>query len=99
MKNSSDIIGIEPATFRFVAQRLNHCATACSRHLQKKTIPGETLTPLDVKFQFVLRRGQRVLCLGRAVGEYCIQKYLLFSVTTTQNTLTHCAGKIQGYEW
>jgi len=28
MKNSNDTIGNEPATFRFVAQRLNHCATA-----------------------------------------------------------------------
>jgi len=27
MKNSLTPAGIEPATFRFVAQRLNHCAT------------------------------------------------------------------------
>jgi hypothetical protein len=25
--------GIEPATFRFVAQFLNHCATACPHYL------------------------------------------------------------------
>jgi len=28
MKNPLTPAGIEPATFRFVAQRLNHCATA-----------------------------------------------------------------------
>ena len=28
MKNSNDTAGIEPASFRFVVQRLNHCATA-----------------------------------------------------------------------
>jgi len=28
MKNPLILAGIEPATFRFVAQHLNHCATA-----------------------------------------------------------------------
>ena len=28
MKNSLTPAGIEPATFRFVAQHINHCATA-----------------------------------------------------------------------
>ena len=28
MKNPLTLAGIEPATFRFVAQQLNHCATA-----------------------------------------------------------------------
>jgi len=28
MKNPLTTAGIEPATFRFVTQRLNHCATA-----------------------------------------------------------------------
>ena len=28
MKNPLTLTGIEPATFRFVAQHLNHCATA-----------------------------------------------------------------------
>jgi len=28
MKNPLTLVGIEPATFRFVAQHLNHCATA-----------------------------------------------------------------------
>jgi hypothetical protein len=42
MKNPLAPVGIEPATFRFVAQRLNHCATAvpvivC---MQNKNRPG-----------------------------------------------------------
>jgi sterol desaturase/sphingolipid hydroxylase (fatty acid hydroxylase superfamily) len=28
MKNPLTLAGIEPATFRFVAQHINHCATA-----------------------------------------------------------------------
>jgi len=35
-------------------------------------ILGETVAPLGMKIQFVLGREQRVLCLGGAVGEYCI---------------------------
>jgi len=31
MKNPLTPAGIEPATFRFVAQHLNHCATPCLR--------------------------------------------------------------------
>ena len=31
MKNPMTPAGIEPATFRFVAQHLNHCATAVPR--------------------------------------------------------------------
>jgi len=33
MKNPLTPAGIEPATFRFVAQHINHCATAQSRVL------------------------------------------------------------------
>ena len=33
MKNPLTLAGIEPATFRFVAQHLNHCATAVPRLL------------------------------------------------------------------
>jgi hypothetical protein len=31
MKNSNDTSGIEPATFKFVALYLNHCATAAPK--------------------------------------------------------------------
>jgi len=34
MKNPLTLLGIEPTTFRFVEQHLNHCATA---------IPGEII--------------------------------------------------------
>lgn len=62
-------------------------------------ILGETGTPLGMKIQFVLGREQRVLCLGGAVGEYCVEKYLLFVVTAMHNTLAHSVGKIQSSEW
>ena len=39
MKNPLTLAGIEPATFRFVAQHLNHCATA----VQKKWVSGAFL--------------------------------------------------------
>ena len=34
MKNPMTLAGIEPATFQFVAQHLNHCATAVPSYLQ-----------------------------------------------------------------
>jgi len=33
MKNLLTLAGIEPATFRFVAQHLNHCATAVPQYV------------------------------------------------------------------
>ena len=33
MKNPLTPAGIEPATFRFVAQHLNHCATAVPQYV------------------------------------------------------------------
>ena len=38
MKNLLTPAGIEPATFRFVAQHLNHCATAV--HIHHVTVPN-----------------------------------------------------------
>jgi len=41
MKNPMTLAVIEPATFRFVAQHLNHCATAVPQeHLYKQTKKG-----------------------------------------------------------
>ena len=38
IRNETVISGIEPATFRFVAQHLNHCATAvCLQYCHKYT--------------------------------------------------------------
>jgi len=36
MKNPLTLAGIEPATFRFVAQHLNHCATAVPIYCKRK---------------------------------------------------------------
>jgi len=36
MKNALTLAGIEPATFRFVAQHLNHCATAVPNQLSNQ---------------------------------------------------------------
>ena len=33
MKDELTLAGIEPATFRFVAQNLNHCATAVPKNI------------------------------------------------------------------
>ena len=38
MKNPLTLAGIEPATFRFVAQHLNHCATAVPTRGEKTKI-------------------------------------------------------------
>ena len=46
MKNRLTPAGIEPATFRFVAQHLNHCAT---------TVPLSTSTLLNLSVGYILR--------------------------------------------
>ena len=38
-KNPLTLAGIEPATFRFVAQHLNHCATAVPPDIQIRVRP------------------------------------------------------------
>ena len=40
MKNPMTPAGIEPATFRFVAQHLKHCATAVSGLLHSSFLLG-----------------------------------------------------------
>jgi len=42
MKNPLTPAGIEPATFRFVAQRRNHCATAVALTFTKRTRKNKT---------------------------------------------------------
>ena len=53
MKNPLTPAGIEPATFRFVAQHLNHCATAVPNHLYCFYIskPGDQIKYLPLKFR------------------------------------------------
>ena len=45
--------GIEPATFRFVAQHLNHCATAVPLYTKDSAIMGVWIKPplIAVKYQ------------------------------------------------
>jgi hypothetical protein len=45
MKNPLTQAGIEPATFRFVVQNLNHCATAVTRfeqYVEKLSFAGHS---------------------------------------------------------
>ena len=49
MKNPLTPVGIEPATFRFVAQHLNHCATSVPRLLMHIT---EKLKDNEISFNF-----------------------------------------------
>ena len=46
MKNPLTPTGIEPATFRFVAQHLNHCATAVPKHVESYKYKFEKLVLL-----------------------------------------------------
>jgi len=41
MKNPLTPAGIEPATYRFVAQQLNHCPTAVPHHTRERRKPAE----------------------------------------------------------
>ena len=41
MKNRLTLAGIEPATFRFVAQNLNHCATAVPKLCSARAEPRD----------------------------------------------------------
>jgi hypothetical protein len=43
--------GIDPVTFRFVVQRINHCATACP-HLSMSETPSFPECPVDSNFCF-----------------------------------------------
>ena len=43
MKNPLTPAGIEPATFRFVAQHLNHCATAVPLRIQRSRVRSPAL--------------------------------------------------------
>ena len=44
------LFGIEPATFRFVAQHLNHCATQSNAHEKyfRAKAPGAKIWPLTL---------------------------------------------------
>ena len=54
MKNPVKLAGIEPATIRFVAQHLNHCATA---------VPRFTIEIIQNLSSYLTEKGGNVLCI------------------------------------
>jgi len=56
--------GIEPATFRFVAHHLNHCATAVpgTRHITWKIIQNKMKCAALVKFCILGEQDGRYKC-------------------------------------
>ena len=58
MKNPLTSAGIEPATFRFVAQNLNHCATAVPQYIMitidVKTTVRHVVSLYDIAVVWVL---------------------------------------------
>jgi len=54
--------GIEPVTFRFVAQYLNHCATAISVRLMCSSLLTTVISLHNIKWLFFLKNKHFVLC-------------------------------------
>ena len=65
MKNPLTLAGIKPATFRFVAQRLNHCATA---DVDTRAVPVDNVVC-----------AVNAHCNARRVGEYSVVLENIFS--------------------
>ena len=73
MKNPVTPAGIEPATFRFVAQRLNHCTTAVP------PLNGSS----ELKFVSELRFCRYLRLIGRLSSERCICAWIAFTFENT----------------
>jgi len=69
MKNPLTLAGIEPATYRFVAQHLNHCATA---------------VPLKLVFGNFLAQRLVTLITGRP-GNYPMVETVHYSTVISKN--------------
>ena len=69
MKNPLALAGIEPATFRFVAQHLYHCATVVPVCNNKLRIPNYMTTAQDGG-KVVSPTYQPPLCPGNASGTH-----------------------------
>jgi len=77
MKNSLTPAGIEPATFRFAAQHLNHCATAVPRAFQYITHLRTLFPSLEItsKLRTVTMLAAEVLALLRCSMAYVKEWY------------------------
>jgi len=74
--------GIEPATFRFVAQHLNHCATAVSYLVStavKEAWPPVSLCTTEQVFTFfrIIHRGIEVGSPAGGSVDWCARKRFL----------------------
>jgi hypothetical protein len=76
-KNPKTSCGIEPATFRFEAQNLNHCATAVPLFFPCRSIKSKTGTVYRTKqlLQFSLPRSLAILMLFMPVHWQTIHQY------------------------
>jgi len=82
--------GIEPATFRFVAQHLNHCATAvpCGRCIEKYQLKCESY---HEKF---MSGGRRKTSWNlKLLTWYMHQRPLLQTTKTLHNAVTHANAR------
>jgi len=70
--------GIEPATFRFVAQHLNHCATAMKTKLNHYLSSVYFVSqPLHASGIFVAHH-QEVYCIYTTIGTCCAVQLTVF---------------------
>jgi hypothetical protein len=81
MKNSVTPSVIDPATLRFVAQCLNHCATACPLHTEYPQVLGTTEQNVDAtatwRPEFVCPCFMKCLgsCLFKNVANFVVCDY------------------------
>jgi len=72
MKNPLTPAGIEPATYRFVAQHLNHCATAVPNISFECVLKKVQASVEDVNFlgqtDLALRKTESLLASSKKVG-------------------------------
>jgi len=84
MKNSMTPSGIEPATFRFVAQHLNHCATAVPPTTLVKLIKvclNETYSKVQARKQLPDKNGLKE---GDALTSLLLNSALEYAIRRVQ---------------
>jgi len=89
MKNPLTPAGIEPATFRFVAQNLNHCATAVPQNRPDIIIKNE------IENMHTDRCGNtwRQKCCAKGSGkEVKIQEFMYRDTTNVEPEMSDCTS-------